>query len=587
MNYEIEGNRIKLDRAELLTQLIEDYGLTAKTLQEAFEQGKVGVFYKTDRIPMIENYDSMSEEEREKLKPPYLYRVTEEKEVVTTADRGETTNIAKPGDVVSVGKTHGEQYVIEQDNFNKYYAKDEKTGSYIKIASVLAFKMDDPQFSVYNDNKEMFESSEDTRFSILAPWKYDQDMRSGCFLVCAVDNPQAHDTYFCERKAFDDTYASPKEFNKKFNVSVPVPTAEEFLEMAKKYDSEKTMFLKAAQEQEAAEATEAQDIEEKPQEQVAEKEPEKVTEATRKTENPNVPSESKADDYWRTVASEHKENMYKNVIDAIPELAKESKTITGAEKEKVVDEPEQSSQSKETIASKLKEFYTLTMTRLNAVFDPEIRDFSKQIKRFSEMSESGEIKSDPYGDLSDVQREQVDGIVRILSDNINGLGFSKDGRSVPNDEKIREFVAIAERTYRSHENYSDDVSDKGFSINDAIESVAQAINKEFKDDEVLSSMRVSREGIELAKAFAAEVSGIQDVAEVKKTAKEFFRQNLSGTGYEAFNMESPERPTSLIRHNGRINIGTDPRNLTVTHSPETPTAETPDVKTGRFNPLHH
>ena len=37
MNYEIEGNRIKLDRAELLTQLIEDYGLTAKTLQEAFE----------------------------------------------------------------------------------------------------------------------------------------------------------------------------------------------------------------------------------------------------------------------------------------------------------------------------------------------------------------------------------------------------------------------------------------------------------------------------------------------------------------------------------------------------------------------
>ena len=576
MNYEIEGNRIKLDRAELLTQLIEDYGLTAKTLQEAFEQGKVGVFYKTDRIPMIENYDSMSEEEREKLKPPYLYRVTEEKEVVTTADRGETTNIAKPGDVVSVGKTHGEQYVIEQDNFNKYYAKDEETGSYIKIASVLAFKMDDPQFSVYNDNKEMFESSEDTRFSILAPWKYDQDMRSGCFLVCAVDNPQAHDTYFCEEKAFTDTYASPEEFNKKFNVSVPVPTAEEFLEMAKKYDSEKTMFLKAAQEQEAAEATEAQDIEEKPQEPVAEKEPEKVTEATRKTENPNVPSESKADDYWRTVASEHKENMYKNVIDAIPELAKESETITGAEKEKVVDEPEQSSQSKETIASKLKEFYTLTMTRLNAVFDPEIRDFSKQIKRFSEMSESGEIKSDPYGDLSDVQREQVDGIVRILSDNINGLGFSKDGRSVPNDEKIREFVAIAAGTYSYY-------ADEKFSMNDAIESVAQAINKEFKDDKVLSSMRVSREGIELAKAFAAEVSGIQDVTEVKKTAKEFFRQNLSDTGYGAFNMESPERPTSLIKQNGRINIKIDPRNLTVTHSPET---LTPDVKTGRFNPHH-
>ena len=53
MNYEIEGNRIKLDRAELLTQLIEDYGFTAETLREAFEQGKVGVFYKTDRIPIV------------------------------------------------------------------------------------------------------------------------------------------------------------------------------------------------------------------------------------------------------------------------------------------------------------------------------------------------------------------------------------------------------------------------------------------------------------------------------------------------------------------------------------------------------
>jgi len=272
---------------------------------------------------------------------------------------------------------------------------------------------------------------------------------------------------------------------------------------------------------------------------------------------------------------------YQAVIDAIPELAKESETITGAEKKKVVDEPEQPSQSKETIASKLKEFYTLTMTRLNAVFDSEIRDFSKQIKRFSEMSESGEIKSDPYGDLSDVQREQVDGIVRILSDHINGLGFSKDGRSVPNDEKIREFVAIAAGTYSYY-------ADEKFSMNDAIESVAQAINKEFKDDEVLSSMRVSREGIELAKAFAAEVSGIQDVTEVKKTAKEFFRQNLSDTGYGAFNMESPERPTSLIKQNGRINIKIDPRNLTATHSPATLSPETPtaDVKTERFSPHH-
>ena len=287
--------------------------------------------------------------------------------------------------------------------------------------------------------------------------------------------------------------------------------------------------------------------------------------------------ESKTD-YWRTVASKHKEDIYKNVIDAIPELAMESGMIT---KEGVISEPEQSSQSKETIVSKLKEFYTLTMTRLNAVFDPEIRDFSKQIKRFSEMSESGEIKSDPYGDLSDVQREQVDGIVRILSDHINGLGFSKDGRSVPNDEKIREFVAIAAGTYSYY-------ADEKFSMNDAIESVAQAINKEFKDDEVLSSMRVSREGIELAKAFAAEVSGIQDVTEVKKTAKEFFRQNLSDTGYGAFNMESPERPTSLIKQNGRINIKIDPRNLTATHSPETLSPETPtaDVKTERFSPHH-
>lgn len=292
--------------------------------------------------------------------------------------------------------------------------------------------------------------------------------------------------------------------------------------------------------------------------------------------------ESETDDYLRTVASKHKENIYKNVIDAIPELKMESEMITDSEsKERFISEPEQSSQSKETIASKLKEFYTLTMTRLNAVFDFEIRDFSKQIKRFSEMSESGEIKSDPYGDLSDVQREQVDGIVRILSDHINGLGFSKDGRSVPNDEKIREFVAIAAGTYSYY-------ADEKFSMNDAIESVAQAINKEFKDDKVLSSMRVSREGIELAKAFAAEVSGIQDVTEVKKTAKEFFRQNLSETGYGAFNMESPERPTSLIKQNGRINIKIDPRNLTATHSPETLSPETPtaDVKTERFSPHH-
>lgn len=582
MNYEIEGNRIKLDRAELLTQLIEDYGLNAETLQEAFKRGSIGLFYKTDTIPMIDGYDSMSEEEHAKIqaeytgnKRPYFYTATKETEIVTEYDGIETINTAKPGDVISVGKK-GERYVIKKEDFEAYYAKDGQSGEFVKIEPVLGFKMDDSQFSVYSKNQEMFDDSKTTEFSITPPWGGEQTMSSGSFLVCNIKNPQAHDSYFCGEEAFTSSYASPEVFNKKFNASVEVPTAEEFIEMAKEYDREKTKFLQSAQEQEAAEATETQDVEEKPQEPVAEKEPEEVTEATRETESPNVPSKSKADDYWCTVASEHKENMYKNVIDAIPELAKESGTITGAEKEKVVDEPEQSSQSKETIASKLKEIFASITTRLNAMLNPEIRDFSKQIKRFSEMSESGEIKSDPYGNLSDVQREQVDGIVRILSGNINGLGFSKDGLSVPNDEKIREFVAIAAGTYSYY-------ADEKFSMNDAIESVAQAINKEFKDDEVLSSMRVSREGIELAKAFAAEVSGIQDVAEVKKTAKEFFRQNLSETGYGAFNMESPERPTSLIKQNGRINIR---RDLTVANSSETPTPETPVVTTGRFNPHH-
>ena len=212
------------------------------------------------------------------------------------------------------------------------------------------------------------------------------------------------------------------------------------------------------------------------------------------------------------------------------------------------------------------------------MLNPDIRDFSKQIKQISELSTKRDSYSDPYEALSDVQREQVDGIVRILSDNTRGT-------AVPDDEKMKEFVAIALRTFPYY--------DGDMNYDNALESAVRALNGEFKD---ITDIHISREGVEQAKSFATATQNVSEIERIHEINKDYLSDSaLESLSYEdalkTFHQIENKKPRiSAMAYNGNFRNDREGQGSSITskmieHSGSE--HETPTVQKGRFNPLHH